>query len=147
MRDDTRDFTADLGAAEVGTDDQAPETVVPATEAERENFLECACSPFSERVARAAMVGRLRAGPLVDSLSRIQAISRGLQTIFRIAHTNAVQQSAWDDRDADDEGTQPPMAPNTIESLLVLGDAVSGMIVGDIEHISEWADKHGVMEH
>jgi hypothetical protein len=57
-----------------------------------------------------------------------------------------VQQQAWADKDDDDDSLQPPMTINTVESLLALGEVVSGMLVSSIEQTSTWVDKYGVLE-
>jgi hypothetical protein len=82
----------------------------------------------------------------VGALKDIHAASRGLEQICKIANANTLQEHAWRDKDEDDESVQPPMAVNTVEALLALGEVVSRMIVSDIERVSRWLDDHGIKE-
>ncbi len=114
---------------------------------DKENFVEWGNSPFSKRAIEAALRGHLNnSGPLLNSLERIHAVSRGLEQIFKIAQANRIQELAWRDKDEDDTETQPPLAGSTVEGLLALGEVVARMIAADVDDISRWADKHGVRE-
>lgn len=113
---------------------------------DQKNFVEWGNSPFSERAFEAAREGRLNAGGFLRTLEDIHAATRGLEQIFKIAQANGVQQQAWRDKDDDDTSEQPPLAMNTVESLLALGEVVSRMLVSSIEKTSSWADKYGIRE-
>jgi hypothetical protein len=113
---------------------------------DRKNFVEWGNSPFSERAFEAAREGRLNSWPLLDTLEQVHAVTRGLEQIFKIAQANGVQQLAWEDKDDEDTSEQPPLAANTVESLLALGEVVSRMLVSSIEKTSSWADKYGIRE-
>jgi hypothetical protein len=113
--------------------------------ARRENFAEWDNTPFSRRAIDAAEDGRIKAGALLNTLDRVYAVTRGLEQICKLAAANRVQEEHWKDREQDDD-TQPPMSPNTVEGLLALGEAAAGMIVNDIHHVSDWLDKYGIRE-
>ena len=113
---------------------------------DKQNFLEWGNSPFSKRAFKAAHEERLSSAPLLATLERVHAITRGLTQICKIAQANAVQQAAWEEREEDDTEIQPPLALNTVESLLALGEVVSGMLTSEIESISAWIERHGISE-
>jgi hypothetical protein len=112
---------------------------------EQQNFVEWGNSPFSDAVLSAAHEGRLNSGALLDALEKAHAVSRGLEQICKLAQANAVQEQAWQDK-GEDDGVQPPIGINTIESLLALGEVAARMIVSDVERVSTWADKYGIRE-
>jgi len=114
---------------------------------DKKSFVEQRNSPFSSRVLEAAHKGELHtSAPLLDSLEKIHTITRGFEQIFKIAHTNGAQWDAWEQRDESDVAMQPPMAPSTVEALLVLGETVSGMLISEINSIAAWAEKHGIRD-
>ncbi|VWC29738.1 hypothetical protein BLA23254_06275 [Burkholderia lata] len=109
-----------------------------------ENFLDSRFPVFSERVSAAAADDSVvRAGPLLSRLERTYAVVCGLEQIFAIARANMVQESSY--RSAG-EGcdVEPPLKPTTVEALLAMGAAVSGMLVQDIGALSDWADEYAV---
>ncbi|WP_243435415.1 hypothetical protein [Burkholderia pseudomallei] len=110
-----------------------------------ENFLDSRFPVFSAAVSDAAANGTLvNAGPLLNCLERTDAVVRGLEQIFAIARANMVHEVAH--RSAA-EGTtvEPPLNPVTVEALLAMGAAVSGMLARDIECLADWADKHAML--
>lgn len=113
---------------------------------DQKNFVEGGNSPFSDSAFEAARDGRLNSSGLLHTLEDVHAATRGLEQIFKIAQANGVQQQAWNDKDDDDTSAQPPMAMNTVESLLALGEVVSRMLVSSIEKTSSWIDKYGVRD-
>jgi hypothetical protein len=109
-----------------------------------ENFLDCRFPIFSTRVSDAAANGTLmNAGPLLNNLDRTYAVVRGLEQIFVIARANMVQESI-SSSSGENEAAEPPLNPVTVEVLMAMGAAVSGMLVRDIENLSDWAEKHAV---
>ncbi|CAJ2828687.1 hypothetical protein LRP76_01405 [Burkholderia pseudomallei] len=110
----------------------------------RENFLDCRFPIFSARVSDAAANGTfMNAGPLLNNLERTYAVVRGLEQIFVIARANMVIESTSRSSE-EDETTEPPLNPVTVEALVAMGAAVSGLLVRDIEDLSDWAEKHAV---
>ncbi|MCT7922349.1 MULTISPECIES: hypothetical protein [Burkholderia] len=109
-----------------------------------ENFLDSRFPVFSERVSDAAADDSLvRAGPLLNRLERAYAVVHGLEQIFAIARANLVQESLYRNAGEGCE-VEPPLKPTTVEALLAMGAAVSGLLVQDIGALSDWADEHAV---
>ncbi|HEM7801748.1 hypothetical protein [Burkholderia cenocepacia] len=109
-----------------------------------ENFLDSRFPVFSERVSDAAADDLLvRAGPLLNHLERAYAVVHGLEHIFAIARANLVQETSYRSAGEGCE-VEPPLQPTTVEALLAMGAAVSGMLVQDIGALSDWADEYAV---
>lgn len=106
------------------------------------NFLEYKYSLFSDGAVDAADNGRLKAARLIRDLDRINDIAKGLEQVFKIARANVVQRDCFTDR-VDDEAVEPPLSNYAIDCLLGLGQAISAMVVQDIEFTASWANKHG----
>ena len=112
---------------------------------DKQNFVEWNNTPFSTRAIEAAQDGRIKAGPLLATLDRVHAVTRGLQQICKLAAANRCQEGHWEHGGQGDD-IQPPLAPDTIEGLLALGEAAARMIVDDIHDVSGWLDKYGIRE-
>lgn len=104
------------------------------------NFLDRDFHQFSDRVFDAAREGRLNAEPLVRLLERASTVAQGVGAVLRIERANTVC------AEAPEEGQQqPPLSSSTIYSLLELARFSAEALEYDIEHIAEWAEKHGVL--
>lgn len=108
------------------------------------NFLDSRFPVFSERVSDAAADDSLvRVGPLLNHLERAYAVVHGLEHIFAIARANLVQETSYRSAGEGCE-VESPLQPTTVEALLAMGAAVSGMLVQDIGALSDWADEYAV---
>jgi hypothetical protein len=112
---------------------------------DQKNFVEWGCPQFSERAIEAARHGHLNAEPLLSLLQKTHDVSRGLEQIFKIAQNNRTRELEWEHRDPDDP-MEPPIRPNTIESLLALGQVASAMLEIEVGRVSVWLEKHGIQE-
>ena len=109
---------------------------------DQKNFVEWGYPQFSDRAIEAARRGHLNAEPLLDLLQKTHDVSRALEQIFKIAQENRFREFAWDV----DDSLEPPMSPNTIESLLALGQVASAILESAVGRISTWLEKHGIRE-
>jgi len=122
----------------------------PADDFKAHSFLDDEHSIFAPRVKNAANANggdgsRLYAGPLVDYMERSHAVSRGLETLFRIMTANELQQCQVESAD-DPASEDQPLSKQAIFSLAELGRAAAGMLAEEAERIADWADAYGVRE-
>lgn len=107
---------------------------------DQRNFLDYGDSSFSEE-ARIASIRGISAYPLVEQLEITRKIAYGFEQIFRIVQMNEVQKSFHEDCDHDNP-IEPPVSDRTIMGLLALGEAVSQMMVNDVESVAKWVQQH-----
>lgn len=121
---------------------QAPvcgsEMLVQAQDVPAKNFLDGDVSMFSKSIRQAVRTDRLRAGPLVNCVDRTYRICTGLSTILKIASNNKLQE----DGPISDE---PPLSPNTVYTLLDVGEVLTTMLAEEIEDLAKWAEQHGII--
>lgn len=117
---------------------------LPSDASESGNFLDDDFSQFTRRVRDAARDNTLQVEPFLRHADSANRIVRGLEVIFRIARANMVREDTYVP-EVNDDRLEPPLPRSSVEALLGLGLEVSSMFADEIEKLSGWAEKYGVM--